>query len=484
MGFSPSRRPRWDGLQPRRRTPDDAVGDFAEVRQGFTLEEAIAEADRCLQCAAPACQEGCPNGNPIREFLYHLSEGRPEEAFRVDYGNNPLPACTGRVCAWERQCEGMCVMGLRGDPIRIGALERFIADWAAAQGIVPELAPAEDEGDEAKEDRRPAVAVVGAGPAGLAAAHRLTQLDYRVDVFDGEEEPGGVMSYGIPEFVLPQRVIDAEVERLEKLGVRFHLGVTVTADTFPLERFWEMGFDAVFIGIGANRPRGLNIPGAHLPGVWDSKSFLAQAAKAARDPDAAPPEVGTDVAIIGAGNTAMDAARTARRLGAERVTVYYRRSREDSPSRPIEMEEAEAEGVTFQFMVSPVALLGDDRVEMLRLQHMRPGPPDDSGRARPEPIPGKVTDVPTQTVVLCIGYDVDETPLAGPDFRLRRTPWGTIDVDPDTGRTSQPRVYAAGDCVTGPQTVVHAIAGARRAAESIDADLRGLRPAAAVAAVS
>lgn len=448
----------------------------------------MAEADRCLQCAAPACQEGCPNGNPIREFLYHLAEGRPDKAFLVDYANNPLPACTGRVCAWERQCEGMCVMGLRGDPVRIGALERFIADWAASHGIVPDRVSVEDdrvspEAMEAKTEP-PAVAVVGAGPAGLAAAHRLIQLGYRVEVFDAKDEPGGVMSYGIPEFVLPQRVIDAEVDRLQKLGVRFHLGVTVNADTFPLERFWELGFDAVFIGIGANRPRGLNIPGADLPGVWDSKSFLAQAAKAARRSDVAPPEVGTDVAIIGAGNTAMDAARTARRLGAERVTVYYRRAREDSPSRPIEMAEAEAEGVAFQFMVSPVAVLGEERAEALRLQHMRPGPPDDSGRARPEPIPGQVTDVPAQTIILCIGYDVDDTPLAGPEFRLQRTPWGTIDVDPDTGRTSRPRVYAAGDCVTGPQTVVHAIAGARRAAESIDADLRGLRSMEAVAALS
>ncbi|MFS8613137.1 NADPH-dependent glutamate synthase [Limnochorda sp.] len=460
---------RWDQV-PLRQLPLEArLATFAEVNQGYTYEEAVLEAQRCLQCPSPACQDGCPNGNPIRDFIDLLAEGDLAGAIELDWTRNALPSCTGRVCAWELQCEGFCVMGERGDPIRIGALERFIADWAAENLDLLQLV------DTEYRPRAQRVAVVGAGPAGLAVSHFLARKGYPVTVFEAWALPGGVMAYGIPEYVLPQQVIDREVARLEALGVEFRTGVRVGRD-LTLDELLQT-YDAVFVGTGANEPATLGIPGEELEGVWTAKEFLmrVQASQMAdrladRLPaeEMSPPRVGQRVAVVGAGNTAMDAARTARRLGADEVTVVYRRDEAQSPSRPVEIDHAKTEGVRFQYLVNPVRFLGDEagRLRAMELIRMELGPPDGSGRPRPVPVPGSEFQMPVDTVIVAVGY-APERELAARGG-LATTSWGGLVVDEATGATSRPGVFAAGDCVTGAKTVIHAIAGARRAAEAME----------------
>lgn len=448
---------------------EERVTSFCEVNLGYTYEEAVLEAQRCLQCPSPSCQDGCPNGNPIRDFIDHLAEGELAEAAELDWTRNALPACTGRVCAWENQCEGFCVMAKRGDPVKIGALERFFADWALEHlDQVRLTAP-----DHRPRSQR--VAVVGAGPAGLAVAHFLGRKGYGVTVFESWALPGGVMTYGIPEYVLPQEVIDREVERIRRLGVEIRTGVRVGED-LSLDQLLEE-YDAVFIGTGANDASTMEVPGEDLEGVWTAKDFLmrAQASRlAGRIGDALPPEqlapppVGRRVAVVGAGNTAMDAARTAVRLGAEEVTIVYRRAEEQSPSRPIEVEHARAEGVRFQYLVNPVRFLGDEhgRLTGMELIRMRLGEPDRSGRPRPVPIQGSEHVVPVDTVILAVGYSPER--LLAETGRLEATSWGGLVVDEETGATSRPGVFAGGDCVTGANTVIHAIAAARKASDAIE----------------
>ncbi|HEY8418089.1 MAG TPA: NAD(P)-dependent oxidoreductase [Limnochordales bacterium] len=481
-----SRTVRWEQTPAHQLPLEERLCGFAEVNLGYTLEEAMAEAERCLQCARPACEEGCPNNNPIREFLYRVAEGDLLGAAELDWSRNALPACTGRVCAWEKQCEGFCVMSHRGDPIKIGAIERFFADYALARlEEDPDCIAWRDPDYEPREQR---VAIVGAGPAGLAAAHFLARKGYPVTVFERWPVPGGVMAYGIPEFVLPQKVIDAEVRRLQQMGVEIRTGVTVGEDV-TVDELFAQGYEAIFIGVGANEPARLGIEGEDLPGVWTAKDFLmrTQAAVNLRGrlkgalPDAwlEPPVVGRRVAVIGAGNTAMDAARTARRLGAEEVMVLYRRDAASSPSRPIEVEHAQHEGVTFMYLVNPKRFIaGDDgRVAAVELVRMRLAAPDDSGRARPVPIPGSEFVLPVDTVITAIGYQQES--LIAETARLATTPWGGLIIDEETGATSRPGVFAGGDCVTGPNTVIHAIAAGRRAAAGIDRYLREKARAAA-----
>lgn len=463
------RKYQWKAVPTRQLPVDERLGTFAEVNRGYTFEEAVLEAQRCLQCPAPACEDGCPNGNPIRDFIDCLAEGDLAGAIELDWTRNALPSCTGRVCAWERQCEGSCVMGQRGDPVRIGALERFIADWAAEHLDQVRLV------DTEYRRRRQRVAVVGAGPAGLAVGHFLGRKGYHVTVFEAWAVPGGVMAYGIPEYVLPQHVIDREIERLQALGVQFRTGVRIGRDV-SLDELLE-AYDAVFIGTGANQAATMGIPGEDLEGVWTAKDFLmrAQASRmkdrlAGRLPEVElrPPDVGRRVAVVGAGNTAMDAARTARRLGAEEVTVVYRRDEVQSPSRPVEIEHAKTEGVRFQYLVNPVRFLGDTRgrLRAMELIRMELGPPDASGRPRPVPVPGSEYQVPVDTVILAIGYspERDLAEAAG----LATTSWGGIIIDEATGATNRPGVFAGGDCVTGANTVIHAIAAGRRAAAAIE----------------
>jgi len=468
-----SRKVNWHQTPAHQLPLEERLQGFAEVNLGYTIEEAIVEAQRCLQCASPACEEGCPNHNPIREFLYRVAEGDLLGAAELDWTKNALPACTGRVCAWEKQCEGFCVMSHRGDPIKIGAIERLFADIALQR--LEEDPGAIDLRDPDYEPREQRVAIVGAGPAGLAAAHFLARKGYQVTIFERWALPGGVMAYGIPEFVLPQKVIDAEVRRIQAMGVEIRTGVSVGEDV-TIDQLFEQGYSAVFIGIGANEPSRLGIEGEDLPGVWTAKDFLMRT-KAANLRDRlagqmpsewlTPPEVGRRVAVIGAGNTAMDAARTARRLGAEEVVVLYRRDAASSPSRPIEVEHAQHEGVTFMYLVNPKRFIAgeDGRVAAIELVRMQLSSPDDSGRRRPVAIPGSEFILPVDTVVVAIGYQ--QEPQIAESAGLATTPWGGLIIDEKTGATSRPGVFAGGDCVTGPNTVIHAIAAGRRAAAGI-----------------
>ena len=473
-----SRRVNWEQVPAHALPLEERLEGFSEVNLGYTLEEAMAEAERCLQCARPACEEGCPNHNPIREFLYRVAEGDLLGAAELDWSKNALPACTGRVCAWEKQCEGFCVMNHRGDPIKIGAIERFFADYALRR--LEEDPDAIAWRDPDYEPREQQVAIIGAGPAGLAAAHFLARKGYRVTVFERWAVAGGVMAYGIPEFVLPQKVIDAEVRRIQAMGVEIRTGVHVGQDV-TIDDLFKQGYSAVFIGIGANEPSRLGIEGEDLPGVWTAKEFLMRTQGANLRPRLegqmpiewlTPPAVGKRVAVIGAGNTAMDAARTARRLGAEEVMILYRRDAASSPSRPIEVEHAQHEGVTFTYLVNPKRFIaGDDgRVAAIELVRMQLSSPDDSGRRRPVAIPGSEYILPVDTVITAIGYQ-QETEIAEA-ARLATTPWGGLIIDEKTGATSRPGVFAGGDCVTGPNTVIHAIAAGRKAAAGIDRYLR------------
>lgn len=490
-----ARNVRWNALDIPHLPVHDRIDNFAEVNLGYTAEEAVLEAQRCLQCASPACEIGCPNNNPIRDFIDLIAEGKFLEAAALDRSQNALLSCTGRVCAWENQCQGYCVMGHRGDPINIGALERFIGDWALQHADEVEQYLAEKTGlsgrtlagglnalPEPPAGPRQKVAVIGAGPAGLTVAHFLGGKGYAVTVFDGYPLPGGVMSYGIPEFVLPQRVIDAEAKRIERLGVEFRYGVVVGRDV-TVDELFEQGYEAVFVGVGANRPSVMNIPGSDLKGVWTAKDFLMQASWAVAGDGASPP-VGRRVAVIGAGNTAMDAARTAIRLGAEEVTIVYRRSEAESPSRAIEVGFAKEEGVQFRYLVNPTRFIGDEngRLTAMELVRMRLEAADDSGRPRPVPVPGSEHVLPVDTCIMAIGYGQEE--LIPEQAGLAVDRWGGIVVNKETGETSRPGVFAGGDCVTGSLTVVHAIAAGRKAAAAMDRYLQQRRREQAGSAVS
>ena len=450
--------------------PSMAAGErtntFDEVALGYSYQLAKEEAERCLQCKHPACEEGCPNHNPIRDFIRLVREDRILEAAELDLLQNAIPSCTGRVCAWEKQCEGACPMTIKGDNIKIGAIERFISDHALAHM------------DELHLERWPRpsraqkVAVVGAGPAGMAVGHFLSRDGYDVTIFDSWIMPGGVMAYGIPEYVLPNEVILREANRLTRQGVKFEMGVTVGKD-ITLADLKKQGYEAIFIGIGANKATMSAVPGEDLKGVITAKDFLMRVAAdvmnqypSRQKPDTI--DVGQRVIVVGAGNTAMDAARSAIRLGAREVKIVYRRTESESPSRPIEIHHAKDEGVEFEYLVNPVRFVGDEtgRVTHVELQRMRLGAPDKSGRPRPEPIPGSEFLMPIDTAILAIGYS-PERDLTDKVEGLQLDKWGSVVVNPETGATSIEGMFAGGDVVTGANTVVHAVAAGRKSAGAI-----------------
>jgi len=444
-----------------RQDPKVRRRNFNEVALGYTEEMALREASRCLQCKKPKCVEGCPVGIDIPGFIYHLREGNLEEAARVLKDRNNLPAICGRVCPQETQCEATCVLAKKYEPVAIGRLERYVADWEIKRGFrIPEIPP----------DTGKRVAVVGAGPAGLTCAADLAKLGHRVTIFESLHAPGGVLMYGIPQFRLPKEIVNVEVEYVKALGVEIELNCVV-GRTITLDEIFKEGFDAIFLGTGAGLPIFMHIPGENYNGVFSANEFLTRVnlMRAYRFPEYdTPVMIGRRVAVVGAGNVAMDASRCALRLGAEKVTIVYRRSRKEMPARAEEIENAEAEGVEFMLLTNPVEIYSDDKgwVRGMKCIKMRLGEPDESGRRRPIPIPGSEFDIEVDMVIMALG--TRPNPLVFRDAQgLERTRRGTVLADQVTGKTTKPRVWAGGDIVTGAATVISAMGAGKRAAADI-----------------
>ena len=445
--------------------PTDRSVNFEEVNLGYTAEQAVAEAERCLLCANPTCIDGCPVGIDIREFVRRVAEERFGDAAAVIQRDNFLPAICGRVCPQEDQCEGSCVLARKYTPVAIGNLERFVADYERGDPSVPTAAKATQTGKR--------VAIVGSGPAGLSCAADLVRAGHEVTVFEALHELGGVLVYGIPEFRLPKEIVRAEVEQLAALGVRFEMNAVIGMTDTIDELLDEEGYDAVFLGVGAGLPRFLGVPGENLVGVYSENEFLTRVnlmrAYAAGAQTPLLDLYQKTVAVFGGGNTAMDAVRTARRLGAAPARIIYRRTEAEMPARAEEAAHARAEGIEFLTLASPVELLGDDEgwLTGVRLQRMELGDPDESGRRRPQPIPDDEFELPIDIAVVAIGNRPN--PIihkTAPD--LEQTAWGTLVAEPETGRTSKIGVFAGGDIVTGGATVILAMGAGRRAAASIN----------------
>lgn len=444
------------------RDPTDRAGTFEEVNLGFNTGLAVLEASRCLNCKRATCVEGCPVGVRIDEFVAHVAAGDMASAATVVRDDNALPGVCGRVCPQEAQCEGACVLGRKGRPIAIGHLERFVADWALEHDEAP--------GEVAPTGKR--VAVVGSGPAGLACAGDLAKAGHEVTVFEALHELGGVLVYGIPQFRLPKEIVAAEVARLGAMGVSFETDVLVGPGVSLEELRDEEGYEAIFVGTGAGLPRFPGVPGEDLVGVYSANEFLTRVnLMRAFDPSAETPVydvAGRPVVVLGGGNTAMDAARTALRLGGDPVTVLYRRTDAEMPARAEEVEHAREEGVGFRFLVSPIEFRGNEGwLGSVVVQAMELGDPDEWGRARPMPIEGATDEVACDVAIVAIGNRPNPIiAKSAPD--LVTTDRGTVVVDPETGATSIPGVFAGGDIASGGATVILALAAGRRAAAAID----------------
>jgi len=448
--------------------PEDRARNFEEVPYGYTPETAMLEASRCLKCKKPGCVAGCPVHVNIPGFISLIQEGKFVEAAHKLKEQNALPAVCGRVCPQEEQCESKCILGLKGEPVAVGRLERFVADYERNTGNVqiPELPP--------KSGKR--VAVVGAGPAGLTVAGDLTRLGHEVTVFEALQEPGGVLIYGIPEFRLPKEIVRAEVNYLKQMGAEFVMDYVVGRNSTVRELMDEEGYDAVFIGTGAGLPSFMSIPGENLVGVYSANEYLTRSnlMKAYLFPKYDTPPIKRErVAVIGGGNVAMDSARTALRLGGD-VTIVYRRARQQMPARAEEIHHAEQEGVKMMLLNNPVRILGDERHRVTGMEciKMELGEPDASGRQRPVPMKGSEFVLEVDTVIVAIGNRPNPlVPQTMPG--LDTSKHGTIIVDENTMATSVPGVFAAGDIVSGAATVISAMGQARTAAASIDHYLRG-----------
>ncbi|HDR14284.1 MAG TPA: NADPH-dependent glutamate synthase [Desulfobacteraceae bacterium] len=443
--------------------PEVRKRNFDEVPIGFTKEMALDEAQRCLQCKKPACVEGCPVSVDIPGFIKLIREEKFTQAIRHVWERNSLPAVCGRVCPQEIQCEGKCILGKKDKPVAIGSLERFVADLERVQGT-GELPPkAEPTGKR--------VAVVGCGPSGLTVAGDMILKGHDVTIFEAFHKPGGVLVYGIPEFRLPKEIVYSEVNFLERLGVKVECDVVVGRTVSMDELLGEEGFDAVYVGVGAGLPRFLNIPGENLIGVYSANEYLTRAnlMKAYLFPEYDTPIViGRDVTVFGAGNVAMDAARTAMRLGADRVRIVYRRSREEMPARAEEIHHAEEEGIEFHLLTAPTRFLGNDRGRITGIDclQMELGEPDESGRRRPVPKEGSEFRLECDLAVIAVGAAANPLLTRATDG-LNLNKWGYIIADPETGKTSKKGVWAGGDIVTGQATVILAMGAGRMASNSI-----------------
>ncbi|AZR73522.1 glutamate synthase (NADPH), homotetrameric [Anoxybacter fermentans] len=438
----------------------ERIKNFNEVALGYSEADALKEAERCLNCKKPLCKQGCPVEVPIPEFIQAIKEKDYEKAIEILKSKNNLPAICGRVCPQENQCEKYCVMGKKHEPVAIGRLERWVADWDLNR-------KKEVKSIEATKGK---VAVVGAGPAGLTAAADLAKMGYKVTVFEAFHKAGGVLVYGIPEFRLPKEIVKREVEYIKQLGVELKLNFII-GKTKTIDELFEDGYEAVFIATGAGLPRFMNIPGENLNGVYSANEFLTRVnlMKAYRFPEYKTPiRVGKRVAVIGGGNVAMDAARTALRLGAESY-VIYRRSEKEMPARLEEIHHAKEEGVKFKFLANPVEIIGNEKGEVIAIKciDMELGEPDESGRRRPIPKEGSEWVMEVDNVIIAIGNSPNPlVPRTTPD--IETTKWGTIVVKNEDGETTKEGVFAGGDIVTGAATVIEAMGAGKRAARAID----------------
>lgn len=459
-----TRPPRQDMPQ---RPPEERVRDFNEVPLGYTDEHALAEASRCLQCKKPACARGCPVEVKIPEFISLIAEGKFEEAAQKIKEDNYLPAVCGRVCPQESQCEKFCVLARKGESVAIGRLERFAADYERARQSRETPPRPKSTGKK--------VAVIGSGPAGLTAAGDLAKSGHAVAIMEALHEPGGVLVYGIPEFRLPKKIVAEEVDFLRSLGVKIETNVIV-GKTVTIDQLFEEGYDAVFVGVGAGAPSFLDIPGENLSGVYSANEYLTRSnlMKAYRFPEYGTPIArGEKAIVVGGGNVAMDAARTAVRLGSQ-VTLVYRRSRAEMPARAEEVDHAEEEGIEFKLLTNPVEILGDEngRAVGMRCAQMELGEPDESGRRRPVPIEGSEFDIQADTIIIAIGNKANPL-LTGSTPGLALNRWGNIVAHPETMQTTRPGVFAGGDIVTGAATVIEAMGAGKIASKAIDKLLRG-----------
>lgn len=486
----------------REQDPAVRAHNFDEVCYGYDMQEALLEASRCLHCKNPRCVAACPVGLKIPDFIARLAQGDVDGAARIIAEDSSLPAVCGRVCPQETQCEGSCVLGVKGEPVAIGKLERFVADHTAAAAEAARFAAAQSAAAAQSTVAQPAVsqaaaaqstvaqpaasevlsnghkvAVVGSGPAGLACAADLAKWGYDVTIFEALHRPGGVLEYGIPEFRLPKdKVLRREIDSVLALGVKIETDVVV-GRTLTVDRMLdEMGFEAVFIGTGAGLPRFMGIPGENLCGVFSANEFLTRnnLMKAYREDYLTPVHIGRKVCVVGGGNVAMDAARTALRLGSE-VHIVYRRTEAELPARREEVHHAAEEGIVFDMLTNPVEILGDDKgwVKALRCIRMELGEPDESGRRSPVPVPGSEFEMEADTVIMALGTSSNPL-IAKTTAGLETTRRGCIVADPD-GATTRKGVFAGGDAVTGAATVILAMGAGRTAARAIDGYIKSLR---------
>ena len=451
----------------REQEPKVRATNFEEVCYGYNKEEAMEEATRCLNCKNARCIQGCPVSINIPAFIAQIKDGNIEEAYKVIGQSSALPAICGRVCPQESQCESKCVRGIKGDAVSIGKLERFVADYALENDIKPEK-PEKTNGHK--------VAVIGSGPSGLTCAGDLAKLGYEVTVFEALHELGGVLVYGIPEFRLPkQKVVKKEIEKVKELGVKFETNVVIGKSTTIDQLMEEEDFEAVFIGSGAGLPMFMGIPGETANGVFSANEYLTRSnlMKAFDDSYDTPIAAGKKVAVVGGGNVAMDAARTALRLGAENVYIVYRRGMEELPARGEEVHHAKEEGIIFDLLTNPKEILVDENghVSGMKVVKMELGEPDASGRRRPVEIPGSEYDMDVDTVIMSLGTSPNpliSSTTKGLEINKRRC----IVAEEETGKTSKDGVYAGGDAVTGAATVILAMGAGKAGAKGIDEYLK------------
>ena len=442
------------------------AANFEEVCLGYSKEEAMEEAQRCINCKNAQCIKGCPVSINIPGFIEKVKSGDMEAAYQVISESSALPAVCGRVCPQESQCEGKCIRGIKGEPVSIGKLERFVADWASGKGIKP-------QGAEKKNGRK--VAVIGSGPAGLTCAGDLAKMGYEVTIFEALHEPGGVLVYGIPEFRLPKSAVVAkEIENVKALGVTIETNVVVGKSVTIDELISEEGFDAVFIGSGAGLPKFMGIPGEQANGVFSANEYLTRSnlMKAFDESSNTPITRGGKVAVVGGGNVAMDAARTAVRLGAE-VHIVYRRSEQELPARVEEVHHAKEEGIIFDLLTNPVEILEDEKgwVRGIKCIKMELGEPDESGRRRPVEVPGSEFVIDVDTVIMSLGTSPNPL-ISSTTEGLEVNKWKCIVADEEFGKTTKEGVYAGGDAVTGAATVILAMGAGRAGAKGIDQYLK------------